>query len=152
MPLEVFRQSVFTGGELDPAMVARRDLKAYGSMLAYSLNLMPRPQGPLHRRPGLEHIDLIRNRLEAVATGGATVTAPSGGTPANLTDGAGMTTTTNLGATSGYVIAEFDFGAPVAIGMVDLTDFAFIAAGGAVAPPPPDYPWYDPNNPLEIQP
>lgn len=143
MPQEVFRQVNFNGGELDPASIGRRDLENYGSMLAYAVNCLPRPQGPLHRRPGLEHIDLVRNRLEAVATGGATVTAPNGGAPADLTDGDGMVTTTDLGTTSGYVIAEFDFGAQVEIGMVDLTDFAFVETGGAEPiPPGPDYPWY----------
>lgn len=145
MPQEVHRQANFTGGELDPALIARRDLKVYVSSLALILNCMPKPQGPLWRRPGLEHIDLVRNRLEAVDTAGATVAAPSGGTADDLTNGTGLLTTTNLSTTDGYVIAEFDFGAPLVIGMVDVTDYAFTEAGGATAPPP-QYPWYDPNN------
>lgn len=140
MPQEVFRQGNFTGGELDPACVGRRDLKAYASTLALSINLMPKPQGPLHRRPGLAHVSMVRNTLEAVATGGATVTVPNGGTAANLTNDAGFLSGTSIGTTNPYVVAEFDFGAPVEIGLIDLENFAFTEAGGAVAPPP-QYPW-----------
>lgn len=140
MAREIYRQGNFTGGELDPACVGRRDLKAYTSSLALSVNLMPKPQGPLHRRPGLAHVSMVRNALAAVPTGGATVAVPNGGTAAHLTDGTGFLSVTPIGTTAPYVVAEFDFGAPVEVGLIDLEDFAFTEAGGAV-PAPPQYPW-----------
>lgn len=143
MPREIFRQANFTGGEIDPRCVGRRDLKAYTSSLALSANLMPMPQGPLLRRPGLAHVDRVRNQLEAVSIAGATVTAPNGGTAADLQAGTGMVTTEPLGTTDGYVIAEVDFGTPTAVSLVDLIDFAFDpdGSGGGTAPPP-DFPWW----------
>lgn len=143
---EVFRQANFTAGELDPSCLGRRDLKPYSAALALCVNMLPIPQGPIRRRPGLAHCAMIRNRLEAVATDGVTVTVPNGGLAANLTNGTGFESDTGLSSTDGYVVAEFDFGAPVAIGMVDLIDFAFVAGGGVAEPPGPQFPWWKPNN------
>jgi len=151
MAQEVFRQAIFSGGELDPACIGRRDLKAYASSLALAVNCMPRPQGPLHRRPGLAHVSMIRNTLEAVATDGATVSVPNGGTAAGLTNGDGFQSGTAVGTTDPYVVAEFDFGAPVEIGLIDLEDFAFSEGGGASAAPP-QYPWTGGDGGLEVLP
>jgi hypothetical protein len=145
MPREVVRQAVFSGGELDPSCIGRRDLKAYASSLAMSANLWPTPQGPIRRRGGLAHVDLVRNRLEVVALEAGFVTAPNGGTPADLVDGSGFVTTTELQAVDGYVIAEIDFGAPVAVAMVDLVDYAFTEGGAS--PPPHQYPWWRDDQP-----
>lgn len=143
MPQEVFRQANMTGGELDPRCLGRRDLKAYGSSLALTENHLPMPQGPLRRRPGLAHVDLVRNQLEPVSIEAATVTAPNGGTAADLKAGTGMVTTTPVGTTDEYVVAEVDFGAPVEIALVDLIDVAFDpdGSGGGTAPGH-DYPWW----------
>lgn len=144
MPQEIYRQANFTGGELDPRCLGRRDLKAYASSLAMAENLQPMPQGPLRRRAGFAHVDVVRTQLEAVSIAAATVTAPNGGDAASLKAGTGLTTTTPLGVVDGYVIAEVDFGAPVAIGLVDLIDFGFIdtGGGGGLDPAPPDFPWW----------
>lgn len=151
MPQEIFRQANFTGGELDPTCLARRDLKAYASALAISVNLWPQPQGPIRRRPGLAHLSMVRNRLEDVASEGVTVAVPNGGTAAALFDGTGFATDTGLSTTDGYVIAEFDFGAPVALGGVDLTDYAFVPSGVTPQPPGPNLPWWKQEQ-LEVEP
>lgn len=149
MPREILRQSNFTGGELDPRCVGRRDLKAYASSLALAVNLLPVPQGPIRRRPGLRHADWIRNRLGLVDLSSVTVTAPNGGVGPNLITGATpFQTTTALGTTDGYVIAELDFGAPVEIGLLDLINFALMPAAASPTDPnpdpsPPQYPWWE---------
>ena len=143
MPQEVHRQANFTGGEIGPRFLGRRDLRAYASSLALCENMLPLPQGPIIRRPGLAHVDMIRNRLEAVPTHTVSVAAPNGGDGEGLMAGAGFATTTALGTTDGYVIAEFDFGGLLLVGMVDLIDFAIVAAGGGTAnPAPPQFPWW----------
>jgi len=140
MPREVLRQSNFNGGELSPSAIGRRDLKAYASSLALARNLMVRAEGPIRRRPGLAHVDMVRNRLEPVTLDAGMVAMPNGGTPADLVSGAGTATTADLGA-GDYVIATIDFGAPTAVGLIDLTDFALTGGGGTGSPAPPQRPW-----------
>jgi hypothetical protein len=149
MPEEIFRQANFTGGELDPRCIGRRDLKSYARSLAIMQDHLPMPQGPALRRPGLAHVDLVRNRLEAVPLGTATFTAPNGGDATSLKLGTGMTTDAGLEATNGYVIAEIDFGSPVEVGLVDLVDFGFAPGDGGgggdeggIRPAPPGFPWW----------
>ncbi|MGQ3041442.1 MAG: hypothetical protein ACT6TH_14550 [Brevundimonas sp.] len=144
MPQEVLRQVNFNGGELSPQAIGRRDLKAYGSSLAYAENMIATAEGPLRRRPGLRHVDQIRNRLEAVAINDDTLTAPNGGTVADL-GAAGLRTVTPIEALDPYVVLEVDFGVPTAVSLVDLIDFSLITAGGDPGdddgPAPPQYPW-----------
>lgn len=152
MPQEILRQVNFNGGELSPQAVGRRDLKVFASSLAMAENLMTTAEGPVRRRPGLSHIDLIRKRLEPVPLDGATLTAPNGGTPADL-GGSGLRTVTPMEALDPYVILQVDFGTPTSVNLVDLIDFALITAGGAPendgGPAPPQYPW---DRPLEVLP
>ncbi|MGH7020745.1 MAG: hypothetical protein ACREEY_12730 [Brevundimonas sp.] len=157
MPQEILRQSNFNGGELSPQAVGRRDLKAYASSLALCVNMIPTAEGPVKRRPGLKHLDMVRNRLEVVPVTAAMMTAPNGGTVANLVSGVGLETTAAMGVTDPYVVVEIDFGAPTAVGMVDLTDFLIKApspgggggGGGGLDPlpdpTPPQYPWDRPD-------
>ena len=153
MPQEILRQSNFNGGELSPQAVGRRDLKAYASSLALCVNMLPMAEGPIRRRPGLKHVDLIRNRLETVAVTPEMLSAPNGGEAAQALTGGGMETTAGLGANGGYVVVEIDFGAPVEVGMVDLIDFLIKAPSGGGGggeldplpdPTPPQYPWDPP--------
>ena len=150
MPQEVLRQSNFNGGALSPKATGRRDLKAYASSVALCVNMMTTAEGPLRRRGGFRHIDLIRNRLEAVPITAAMLTAPNGGTVADVLGGAGLETTTPVGTTDGYVVLEIDFGAPNEVAMFDLVDFVVTTGsgggGGGELPPlpdpvPPQYPW-----------
>lgn len=157
MPQEILRQSNFNGGELSPQAVGRRDLKAYASSLALCVNMMPMAEGPVKRRPGLKHLDYVRNRLEGVPLTGATVTAPNGGTGEAVVTGAGLETTAAMGSTDAYVVCEIDFGQPTRVGLVDLIDFVFKPASGGGGggggldplpdPVPPQYPW---DNPLAV--
>jgi hypothetical protein len=157
MPQEILRQSNFNGGELSPQAVGRRDLKAYASALALCVNMLPMAEGPIRRRPGLKHVDLIRNRLETVPVTPEMLSAPNGGAGAQALTGDGMETTAALGADGGYVVLEIDFGAPVEVGMVDLIDFLIKAPSGGGGggggggeldplpdPTPPQYPWDPP--------
>ncbi|MFC5374736.1 hypothetical protein ACFPIF_19425 [Brevundimonas faecalis] len=155
MPQEVLRQSNFNGGELSPQAVGRRDLKAYASSLALAINMMPMAEGPIRRRPGLRHVDLVRNKLATVPVTEAMLSAPNGGAAGGVLTGAGFETTTPLETAGGYVVLEIDFGAPTTVGMVDLVDFLIKAPSGGGGggggdldplpdPTPPQYPW----NPL----
>lgn len=142
MAQEILRQVNLNGGELSPQAIGRRDLKAYASSLALALNMMATPEGPLRRRPGLRHVDLIRKKLAAVSLETAILTTPNGGDAAAL-GVAGLVTTTAIAATDPYVVLEIDFGAPVEVGLVDLTDFALFESGGAPGDPaPPQLPWW----------
>lgn len=161
MPQEVLRQSNFNGGELSPQAVGRRDLKAYASSLALAVNMMPMAEGPIRRRPGLRHGDLVRNRLELVPVLGSQVGTPNGGDISDLLDGLGMETTTPLGTENGYVVLDIDFGVPTTVGMIDLVDFLIkspSAGGGGGGgeldplpdPTPPQYPWWKDVRPDEV--
>lgn len=154
MPQEVLRQSNFNGGELSPQAVGRRDLKAYASSLALAVNMMPMAEGPIRRRPGTRHVDLVRNKLTTVPVTEAMVSAPNGGTAGGVLSGAGLETTAALETTDGYVVLAIDFGAPTVVGMVDLVDFLIKAPSGGGGggggggeldplpdPTPPQYPW-----------
>lgn len=151
MAQEILRQSNFNGGELSPAAVGRRDLKAYASSLALAVNMQATPEGPLRRRGGFRHLDMIRRHLEPVVLETATLTAPNGGDPTQVLGFGGMETTTAMEATDGYVILDIDFGAPTEVSMFDLVDFVVTepSVGGGLDPlpdpVPPQYPWDRPN-------
>lgn len=158
MALELIRQSNFNGGELSPQAVGRRDLKAYASSLALCVNAVATAEGPIRRRGGLAHVDLVRNRLEPIPLESATLTAPNGGDPSQALGFGGMETSTAMGGVDGYVIVEIDFGAPTEVAMIDLIDFVVTApssgggggGGGGLDPlpdpVPPQYPW-NPSDP-----
>jgi len=146
MPEEILRQVNFTGGELDPKIHSRRDFKGYYSSLAMAENHVFSPQGPIGRRPGFAFIDYIRNPMAALDLSGVTLTAPNGGTAANVVDGDPGTyleTVNAIGTLEGYHIVQFDFGAPVEVSAVDMVDYAAVepAATAAPEPPPITYPW-----------
>lgn len=151
MAEEIYRQANFTAGELDPSCLGRRDLKPYAAALAVAENMLPIPQGPIRRRPGLAHCALIRNRLEVVTTEGATADTPNGGDAGGIFAGTPLATATPLGTTDGYVVCEVDFGEPTAVGLVDLVDYAFVDGGGVPEPPGPNWPWW-PFRPGELTP
>lgn len=152
MAQEILRQVSFNGGELSPQAVGRRDLKAYVSSLALALNMLATAEGPIRRRPGTRHIDRIRNKLAVVPFTEAMLSAPNGGTVADLYAGTGFTTATAMEAVDPYVVAEIDFGVPTIIGLVDLKDFSIVPAGGGGGiggggnPAPPQYPWERPGD------
>lgn len=157
MAQEILRQVNFNGGELSAQAVGRRDLKAYVSSLALALNMLATAEGPIRRRPGTRHIDMIRNKLEPVAFTEAMLSAPNGGDVADLIAGTGFTTATAMEVLDPYVVAEIDFGEPTTIGLIDLIDFSIVPAGGGGgsggggSPAPPQYPWNRPSQ-LEVLP
>lgn len=150
MPQEVFRQSNFTNGELDPAMIGRRDLKAYYASLLGAQNLLPTPQGPIGRRPGLAIVGRLRNPMSPLATAGMTVTAPEGGDVTHALDAAGNgpVSTTAMGVVDPYVFLHIDLGAARTVSALDVVNVAVVPAGGGMAgggyvPPPPIHAPYD---------
>ncbi len=146
MPKEVHRQANWNNGALDPKLLGRRDIKSYFNSAAVLENCLMTPQGPLDRRPGLRHISRVRNVLESVSVEGATYTAPNGGDPslAAAFGLAGLTTTTDMGATAPYVLFTMDLGTPKRVDVFDLVNFSVQPSGGGGDPPiepPVDYPW-----------
>lgn len=144
MSTEWFRLSNFTGGELDPQMLGRKDLKQYFASVASAQNMLFQPQGPMNRRPGLAVVGFIRNPLLAVTIPGEGLTMPNGGTAADLLDTSGpTTTTTEMEAVDPYVVLEIDFGEPTTLSCLDLIDYAAVPDGdstGAGATPTAPFP------------
>lgn len=52
MPIHRINQTSFHSGELDPQLLSRNDLRAYGRGLQKARNVMLRNQGAVERRPG----------------------------------------------------------------------------------------------------
>ena len=52
MPIQRLHQSNFNRGEIDPNLVSRNDLNAYGSALSKARNVLINNQGSVERRPG----------------------------------------------------------------------------------------------------
>ena len=52
MPIQRVHQSNFNRGEIDPNLVSRNDLNAYGSALSKARNVLFNNQGSVERRPG----------------------------------------------------------------------------------------------------
>ena len=52
MPIQRVHQSNFNRGEIDPNLVSRNDLNAYGSALSKARNVLINNQGSVERRPG----------------------------------------------------------------------------------------------------
>lgn len=117
-------QSSFLTGVLDPRAAARSETDAYANALLYGENIEISHLGGARRRRGTLHRATLPNRLEALGTG-ATVTAPNGGTTANLVDDDEttlFTTTTPVGTTAEYVVASFDLGASLPVTFVDVVN------------------------------
>ncbi|TVR81915.1 MAG: hypothetical protein EA405_07900 [Rhodospirillales bacterium] len=69
MPRFCTTQTSFAGGELDPRLGARTDLRVYAQGAARLRNVIIHPGGGLSRRPGLRHVDTVAGggRLIAMA-------------------------------------------------------------------------------------
>lgn len=116
-------QRRFTQGELDPKMLGRADVDQYYGAAATARNVFPLPQGGFKRRPGLEYRDRIMGQVTSIT---GTVTAPNGGTTANLMDNNSATvlsTTTGISTTNPYVVFQVDLGVSKRIGFVAIIDF-----------------------------
>ena len=120
-------QTNFTSGELDPFLFARTDTEQYFNGAARMRNVFVVPQGGFIRRDGLLfNNELPRQLVEdepADLFSGATITAPNGGTVANLTDQDTATifaTTVNGAGVNPYEVFKIDFGSAQAIMFFDI--------------------------------
>ena len=124
-------QASFTSGEFDPLLAAREDVKFYYSAAALMSDVLALPQGGFKRRPGMPHLAEHVDTLSSVSLGGANVTAPEGGTAANVHDGdetTYLTTANDIDSADPFVIAHVDFTTPTAIDFVDVVNIS-LAAG-----------------------
>src|SRR5687767_430302 len=114
-------QNAVSKGELDPLLYDRTDLKHYYNALKTALNLEMLPQGGFRRRAGQAAISRLRRRLDPILLSAGMLTAPEGGTVANLLDGSSATALTSGAVDSdAFTILEVDLGAPKAVAAVDL--------------------------------
>lgn len=119
-------QANMTAGVMDPLAAAREDTTFYFAALEDASNVLCLPQGGCTRRPALEHVAELVHKIEAISFAGATVTAPQGGTAANVHDGniaTILTTANNLAATNPFVVAHIDFGTAKNVIAVDVLDY-----------------------------
>ena len=101
-------QSSFLTGVIDPRASARTETEAYNNGLLVGENIRLHHLGGATRRPGMVYVDTLPNKLQLVS-GGATVTAPNGGTTANAKDDSEatvFTTTTGVSTTDPYVVVH----------------------------------------------
>jgi len=120
MPMVRQIQQRFTAGELDPAMLGRSDVDQYYSAAETLTNVVTTPQGGFKRCPGLANRDRILKQLTRETS--YSVTAPNGGTTANLTDNntaTVFTTTTAIGVNNPYVVAQLDLSSSKAMGKIE---------------------------------
>ena len=113
-------QQRFTAGEIDPSMLARSDVDQYYSAAETLTNVETTPQGGFRRARGLAFRDRVLKQLTRETS--YTVTAPNGGTTANLTDNntaTVFTTTTAVGTNNPYVVAQLDLSSAKAMGKVE---------------------------------
>lgn len=123
-------QTNFTSGVLDPKLAAREDITFYYNGLADGENAIILPQGGFDARPGMQFLRQLSPVLSEVSLSGATVTAPEGGTDANLHDDDNTTVATtsgNIGTTNPFVVAHVDFGAAQSVSAVDIENIALSA-------------------------
>lgn len=124
-------QPRFTSGELDELIQQNTDEKIYQTGASQFVNVRPLPQGGFTARDGYRKRDRLRGVLAGVSTAGAGVTAPAGGTGANLIDGDNLTYLTTSGVTAANTtVAVVTFAAPVTLSAVDLELFAGGLASG----------------------
>ena len=104
-----FVQNNFVSGELSPFLTGRTDINQYYQGLQTAKNVVLVPQGGVKRRPGTQHIDTVLNKLERLTAQNPTM--PNGGTGSVINDGDDATTsstTTVIGTTNPYVVAQYD--------------------------------------------
>lgn len=105
-------QSTFSSGEADPKLIERRDVEFYYSAVERGRNIVALPQGGFSNVSGTVSESLLRNPVASLGFVGATITAPNGGTAANLTDGDSATVLVTAAAGAGTVVAvHVDLGA-----------------------------------------
>ena len=118
MPKSQFLQSSFASGELSPLIKGRTDLDQYYKGGQIAENVVIVPQGGIKRRPGTVSIS---EPIQDLSRRTNIPTMPNGGTAANINDGNPLTYgITNVNLSPENVIAEYDFGSPIAFDFIDL--------------------------------
>lgn len=118
-------QQRFTQGEFDPKVIARNDTEQYTGGAETMTNVVVLPQGGFKRRGGLEFIGSLLKQLTFESA--PTISAPNGGTTANVNDrstSTSFTTTTNISTTNPYVVVRYDLGSAKTIGVVHVLGLA----------------------------
>lgn len=123
-------QSTFSSGEAEPKLIERRDVQFYYSAASRARQIVALPQGGFTNVPGIASESVLRNPVTSLGFSGATITAPNGGTAANLTDGDAATVLTTDAAGSGTVVAvHIDLGSAKTFCAFDATGvYAELAA------------------------
>lgn len=119
-------QTNFTAGVLDPLMIAREDTEIYYNGLAAAKNVVVQPVGGITTRPGSKKVKRLPRQLTAVSLASATLTAPHGGTAANIRDGDDttvLTTTDDIATTNPFVVVQIDLGANTTIDAIDVINY-----------------------------
>lgn len=114
-------QHRFTQGELDPRMLSRTDTDQYYGAISEGLNVFPIPQGGFRRRPGLQFIDRLTNKLTFEAS--PTITTPEGGVGADANDDDESTifvTANAISTTNPYIVLHYDLGSLKQIVFIDV--------------------------------
>lgn len=116
------RQNRFTNGWIDPKAVALNDYEQFYASLANATNVIGIPEGGISLRYALRHIVRIARKFDRI-TVNVTITAPNGGTTANVNDGNDSTflvTTTPVGTTNNFVVVSYDLGAATNAKFIDV--------------------------------
>ncbi len=156
-------QTNFSKGVLDEGMSERIDTEHYYRAMRKGRNVVCLPQGGFTRRDGGMMKSRLRRRLMPVplantAANPVAVTAPAGGTAANLTDQDPATkvttTSTPAGGNAELVVIQIDLGAARAIAAVDLIDYSVASGsgdnGGAVTYSLDAASWSDFGGPVDL--
>lgn len=124
-------QEAFTAGEIGPILLERKNLKYYRAGALYMRNVEVLPQGGFRQAPGFRRVAKARKALTALSIAAATLTAPSGGTAANIRDGdtATLLTTGAISGAGPVVLLTLAFAAPAAVAAVDLDAFKGTVTG-----------------------
>ena len=122
----------FLSGVLDPRAEGRVDTSAYAQGLLEGTNVEMVHLGGIQRRRGLRYEASLPNQLSKITLGAGTYTMPNGGTPATIRDNDEATTTattTPVGSTDPYVVAQIDLGSASPVLFADV--LAMTASGGS---------------------
>lgn len=130
-----------TKGVIDPDLSERVDLAHYYNSLRDGENVLFFPQGGFADRGGFELVSgadiaaagltrRFRRRLDELILVPGVITAPNGGTSANLCDQDDATKfTTTAVAASPFVVLEVDFATPQPVSFVDVIGFSAATTG-----------------------
>lgn len=119
-------QTNFTSGVIAELTESREDVAFYFNGLAAANNLEVLPSGGMRRRDGLQFVRKLLRKLQAVDLSGATITAPQGGTAANVIDGNEtnyLVTANNLSTTSPFIVVKFVFPTAIPIDAIDIINY-----------------------------